>query len=330
MKKLSFLFILLAVLTLSLVSCSKRSNADYTVGILQYVTHSALDSATRGFKEELEAKLSAQGKTVEFVYRNPEADETTLTSMASQLVQECDMVLGNATPAAVALKSAAKKQGKDLPILFTSVTDPVAVSLVESNENPGGNVTGTSDMNPVREQMDLIFEVKSDAKKVGFLYTATETNSVTQCDMAKDYLKSNKGFTDDMILTRAFNQASDISASVTYLCDNGVDCIFLPTDNIVASAISTITKITNQKGVFLIAGESAMVDAGATFTYSINYYELGKITGNMAYEILNGANPATMAVRSQTTNLEFSYNKSALEALNLTLTQEFKNKYNIK
>lgn len=330
MKKLYFIFTLLAAFTLTAVSCSKTSSADYKVGILQYVTHSALDSATSGFKEELETKLKAQGKTVEFVYRNPEADETTLTSMASQLVQECNLVLGNATPAAVAVKSAAKKQGKDLPILFTSVTDPVSVSLVESNERPGGNVTGTSDMNPVREQMDLAFEVKNSTKKIGFLYTATETNSITQCNMAKEYLKSNKGFTDDNILTRAFNQASDISASVTYLCDNGVDCIYLPTDNIVASAISTITKITNQKGVFLIAGESAMVDAGATFTYSINYTELGKITGSMAYEILNGASPATMAVRSQTTNLEFSYNKSAVEALNLTLTEEFKAKYNIK
>lgn len=334
MKKLVYL--LLFVLCITLVSCGEdkpredTKDADYVVGILQYLTHDALDDATKGFKDTLEQKLKEQGKTVKFVYKNPEQDETMLTSMAAQLVQECDLVLGNATPAATALKSAAKRQGKDLPILFTSVTDPVSVSLVESLDKPNTNSTGTSDMNPVEAQIDLIFEVKPETKKIGFLYTSTETNSIVQCDMAKEYLKKNKGFTDDMMLTRAFNQASDIAASVTYLVNNGVDCIYLPTDNTVASSISTITKITNPNGVFLLAGEGAMIKNGATFSYSINYYSLGQITGQMAFEILNGADIKTMAVRSQTTDFEFSYNEEALEALNLNLSEEFKNKHNIK
>ena len=319
----------------SLTACGDDGALDlnkssYKVGVLQYISHDALDAATESFKTELKVQLEALGKTVEFEVKNPEADETTLTSMASQLVKSCDLVMGNATPAATALKSAAKKQGKTKrPILFTSVTDPVEVELVESNTTPGGYVTGTSDMNPVAAQIELAFEADPTIDKVGFLYTATETNSVVQCDAAKAYLKNSKNFTDSQIKTRAFNEPKDISASVTALVNEGVDFIYRPTDNTVASAITTVTRVTNPAGVFLIAGESNMVTNGATFTFSVDYANLGKITGEMAGNIFKGETIATMPVQTQTENFVFAYNAEAISELNLQLSNEFKTKYNI-
>ena len=306
-----------------------KDKATYKVGILQYVTHGALDLATQGIKEHLTELLAKDGKTVEFVVKNPETDPTALTSMAYQLVEECDIVVGNATPAATALKGAALNQGKVLPILFTSVTDPKSAELVESNEKPNTYVSGTSDMNPVKEQMDLIFEVDSTVDKIGFLYTSTETNSVAQCELAINYLKNNKGFNDSNILVRTFVEAKDLTTCVNYLIESGCDCIFLPTDNIVATSIPAVTMNTNPNGVFLIGAESSMVENGATFSYSINYFELGKITAQMIYEVIGGADMATLSVRSQTSGFDISYNKEGIKALNLELSQAFINKYQI-
>lgn len=321
---------------ITLAACAKKDSDysvdlkdkdSYTVGVLQYVTHSALDQATLGFKDEISANLPA-GKTVNFVVKNPEADNTALTAQATDLVRSCDLVLGNATPAATALKAAAYTEGKNhLPILFTSVTDPVASKLVKSLEKPGKMITGTSDINPVKEQIDLAVDLKGTSCKIGFLYTSSETNSVSQCKTAKEYIK--KTYSSVKTETMTINTASDISAVVSSLSSK-VDVIYIPTDNICASNMQGIVNITNDKKVPLICGESSMVDNGGTFTLSIDYNVLGHTTGRMALDIMtNNTSPSGMAVQQVTEGFVFAMNSEAVNTLGLSLSQEFIDKYNI-
>lgn len=322
----------------ALASCNK-SNGDYSVdladktsynvGILQYVSHSALDLATNGFKDAISENIPT-GKTVSFTTLNPEADSTSLNVQSTQLVRDCDIVLGNATPAATALKAAAYTEGKKhLPILFTSVTDPVASKLVKSATKPGNMLTGTSDINPVARQVDLAVDLKGTSCKIGFLYTSSETNSVAQCKTAKDYIKST--YPNVKTETGTINSASDINAVVNNLASK-VDAIYIPTDNICASNMTGIVNITNEKKVPTICGESSMVDNGGTFTLSIDYYKLGKMTGNMAIEIMtNNTSPSTMAVQSITANEDiiFAMNDAAVSTMNLSLSTEFVEKYGV-
>lgn len=344
MKKKVFKFIgssaAIAFAALSLASCgsTKDSNASasadgdntYKVGILQYVSHDALDKATAGFKAQILANLP-EGKEVEFVVKNPEADPTALQTMATALVRECDLVLGNATPAATQLIAARATEGKvDLPILFTSVTDPVAASLINPSKRDN-NVTGTSDINPVAQQIDLIFDVDSTVDKVGYLYTVSEVNSQAQCQLADEYLKAT--YPNVTSETQTFAEQSGISTAINKLVNDGCDVVYLPTDNLVAANIPSVTNVTDPAQVFTIGGEESMVAAGATITVSINYTELGATTGDMAIDILlNGKDPDDIAVAKQTEAAKFNFakNDKSLSACGITLSDAFKTKYGIE
>ena len=329
--KIGLLMASAACAALALASCG--SDADYKVGVLQFLTHDALDKATQGFKDKLTELMNEKGKKVEFVVENPEADNTALLTLANKLVGECDLVMGNATPAAQQLVSSSKTTGKtDLPILFTSVTDPVDANLVSDAAKPGKNVTGTSDMNPIAQQMDMIFDLDNSVDKIGFLYCANESNSKVQVDAAIDYLKSNKGFNDSQIEVEMFSDNNAIGTSASALVSANCDVVYLPTDNIVAANIPAVTNVTNQAHVPTFAAEESMCNAGATLSLSINYTELGKTTGEMAFDILfNGKKPGDIAVQQQTEASKFNNvaNTTALNAMGITLSNEFKDKYGL-
>ena len=315
---------------LSLASCSKDS-ADIEVGILQYTTHTALDKATNGFKEALTKKAEEAGKTIKFVYKNPEQDQASMLTMANQLVRDCDLVLGNATPAATQLISSRQTEGKsDLPILFTSVTDPVSAGLVSAMSGSAHteNVTGTSDLNPVSAQMDLIKDFDSTIDKIGFIYNNSESNSKVQVDSCIEYLNGSIP-----TLVKTVSEQSQISGTVNTLVSEGCKAIYIPTDNLMASNMTVVTNITNDKKIPVFTGESGMVDSGGTMTISISYYELGYTTGEQAAQILfDGKSASSIDVVTQTdaSKMEFAYNASAMTQMNLTFTDEFKTKYSIK
>ncbi|MCR5705226.1 MAG: ABC transporter substrate-binding protein [Acholeplasmatales bacterium] len=319
-----------ALATVALASCG--SNADYEVGILQYATHTALGKATDGFKQALKDKLP-EGDTIKFTVKNPEGDASTMLTMANTLVRNSDLVLGNATPAATQLVSSAATEGKtDLPILFTSVTDPVSAGLVTawSGSTHTENVTGTSDINPIEAQADLIFDYDSTVDKIGFLYNISETNSQVQCEAFTEYLTAN--YQSCTTETETVSEQSQISSAVTKLINDGCDAIYLPTDNLMASNITTITNVTNPAKVPVYCGESGMVENGGTMSLSISYYELGYTTGEQAAEILfNGKSAKDVDVVAQTdaSKMEFAYNSDAMTAMSLTFTSDFKTKYNI-
>lgn len=324
--------VMAALATVTLASCG-GSNADYEVGVLQFVTHTALDKATKGFKDAIK-EACPEGKKVKFTVKNPETDAATMVTMANQLVRNCDLVMGNATPAATQLISSAATEGKsNLPILFTSVTDPVDAGLVSATSGPAHveNVTGTSDMNPIAEQAEMIFDFDSSVDKIGIIYNISETNSKTQCDAFEAYINQNHpGVVVDV---KTVSEQTQISATVNALVTtDSCDALYLPTDNLIASNIPTITNVTNPKHVPVYCGESGMVESGGTMTLSISYYELGYTTGEMAARILfDGEKASDIDVESQTdtTKMEFAYNAAAMTSMNLTFSADFKTKYNI-
>ncbi len=316
--------------TFALASCSE--SADYTIGVLQLMTHDALGQATKGFMDEINQNVP-EGKTIKFEVKNPENDATSMQTMANQLVRKCDLVLGNATPAITQLVASAQTEGMtDKPLLFTSVTDPKVAEIIPDWKNHKGyNITGTSDINPVEAQIELMFEANPETDKIGFLYNISEINSKTQCNMATSYL--TKEHSTCQTFTQTVSEQNQISSAVQKLVNEGCDFIYLPTDNLIASNIPTITNITNDANIPLICGESGMVSSGGTFTYSISYYELGKLTGKMACDILfNGKKAEDIEVVGLTdaSKMEFAYNKSSLQAMELNLSTGFKTKYNIE
>lgn len=290
-------------------SSDSASDAAYQVGISQLVQHPALDTATEGFK----AAFEEAGIEVEFDEQNANGEQATALTIAQTFAgADLDLALAVATPAAQALA----QNIQDKPVLFTAVTDAVSAELVESNEKPGGNLTGTSDMAPISEQIDLLKELVPDAKSVGIVYSSGEVNSQVQVDEFTEIA----GGKDLQVKTQTVSSANEIQQAVEALGD--VDAIYVPTDNMVVAGIASLVGVAEQKQIPVIAAESGTVEGGAAATLGIDYFALGKQTGEMAIEILeNGGDPATMPV--QTAN-EFTYviNEEAAEAQGITIPSE--------
>lgn len=332
-KKLLFLIVLVLVGTL-FVGCQEKEEIKddiipiektqtVNVGILQLVTHGALDAAREGFVAGLKEAGFEDGKNIKLTVKNPEADTATMNQMAEELVRSCDIVLAIATPAATALQTAAETTGRKVPILFTAVTDAVAAQLVDSNEKPGGRITGTSDINPVTDQIDLLKELLPDAKKFGILYNISEVNSQVQAKLAKEE-GTKQGLE---AIEKTATDAASLPSVVQQLINDGVSAIYLPTDNLVASNMPAIVEKCNAAKVPTICGEGQMVENGGTITYGINYFNLGKQTAAMAVKIINGAKPSELPVETQpATQLEITVNEEALQEMGIELPKSIKDR----
>ena len=303
-----------------LTGCGGKSGV--VVGILQTATHSALDNAKDGF---IEALKENGYENAEFVVKNPEGDQTTMNSMATELIRKSDIVLGIGTPAAVALQSARDAEEIDVVILFTAVTDPVDSGLMEDANKPT-DITGTNDMNPVADQVDLIIELAPGIKKLGVLYNVAEPNSLIQAEMVK--IQAAKKGVEVVVKTVA--EAVEISAATAALIQNdGAEAIYLPTDNLIASNMPAVGSVADEMGVPTVCGESGMVAAGGTITYSINYKALGVLTGEMAAKILSGTPCSDVPSTSvDETGLEVAINEKSIEALKIEVPQSIKDKLN--
>ena len=274
-RLLTLLPILCVPLAMSMTACSSKTK----VGILQFDEFEALDAARNGFEAGLK-----EGGVKNFVidYKNGGGQDADLQLYAKDLVDSCSLTLGIATPAAKALKGASDNAGYQKPILFTAVTDPVDAGLISAKDNPNGYVCGTSDANPVDEQIGLIKEFKSDAAKVGILYTQKETNSEVQAKQAKAAIEK----ASMTAVTKTCLSESDIKTTAEALVSEGVDAIYLPTDNNIAKNINSVKEAASSKNVLIVCGEEGMLKNGGHITLSIDYYSLGVTTGKMAAQIL--------------------------------------------
>ena len=317
MKKIILLFVVV-LSAFCAVSCKKDNKT--TVGILLTATHSALNDAKDGFIEALKANGY---EDAEFVVRNPEGDATTMNSMATELVRKSDIVLGVGTPAAVALQSARDAEELDVTILFTAVTDPVSAGLMEDVNKPT-DITGTNDMNPVADQVDLILELAPGIKKLGVLYNVAETNSLVQAEM----VKAQAALKDVEVVVKTVSEAIEISAATTALIQTEkVEAIYIPTDNLMASNMPAISAVSDELKVPTVCGEAGMVAAGGTITYSINYKSLGYLTGEMAAKILSGTPCSEVPSTSvDASGLEVAINDTSIQNIGIEVPQSIKDK----
>lgn len=270
----------------------------YSIGISQLVQHPALDAATSGFKKSFEDA----GVEVDWDEQKANGEQANATSIAQNFASsDLDLVLAVATPAA----QAAAQAITDKPVLFTAVTDPVEAGLVQSNEAPGGNVTGTSDLNPVADQLQLVKDVKPDAKTVGIVYSSGEVNSQVQVDLAKE---AAKGMGLE-IKEATIANSGELGQAVDSL--GKVDAYYVPTDNNVVSAVTTMVQAAEKNKALLVGSEAGQVEQGAAITRGIDYTKLGEQTGAMALKVLkDGAKPADLPVETSD-SLELVVNPEA-------------------
>ena len=282
--------------------------ATVTIGILQPVEHPALEAARNGFVAGIQEGGYA---AAHFSYRNAAGNSADLTLLAKDLADTCTISLGIGTDAALALKGAEDNAGYKKPLFFTAVTDPVAAKLVSSKENKKGYVCGTTDANPVEEQIALIKEFKPDAKKVGIMYTQTEVNSKVQSDQAEAAIKkAGMG-----ALIKTCSNSSDIKATALALVDAGCDAIYVPTDNNIAANMNAVKEAASHREVLIVCGEENMLTKGGHVTLSIDYYNLGLATGRMAVSVLKGEKKVTDFPVVPVASSECSY---VYSSLNLT------------
>jgi len=282
----------------------------YKIGVLQLTQHVALDKTNEGFV----AALDDAGIKYEIDQQNAAGEQSACQTIAEKLVNDKDdLIFAIATPAAQAVAGVTDS----IPILVSAVTDPAASGLVESNEVPGGNVSGTSDLTPVKEQIDLMQQIIPDVKKVGLLYCSAEANSVLQIDMAKEALDTAGIEYEDYTVSNS----NEIPTVVESMVGN-VDCVYTPTDNMIAAGMATVTMVTNENKLPVICGEKGMVDAGGLATYGIDYYQLGYMTGEQAVKILTeGADISKMPIGYlDASKCELSVNEETAQTLGIDVS----------
>ena len=262
------------------------------VGIVQLVEHAALDAANKGFVEGLASKGYKEGQNITYDRQNAQADQSNLQNIAHRFVNnKVNLICAIATPAAQTVANVTS----DIPIVATAVTDYKTAKLVKDNAKPGTNVTGTTDMNPVEQQMDLLLKIVPNAKSVGTIYCSSEVNSQLQVDILKKAATA-KGVT---IKEATVSNVNDIQQAARSLVGK-VQAIYVPTDNVLASAMPTLVSVTEEAKLPVICGEGGMVKAGGLATLGVDYYKLGFQAGEMAADILSGkSKPADMAIQAQ-------------------------------
>ena len=262
------------------------------IGIVQLVEHEALDAANRGIVDALAERGYKEGVNVTIDRQNAQADQSNLQNIAARFVSNDSKILfAIATPAAQTLAAATKT----IPIVATAVTNFEVAKLVASNEKPGGTVTGVSDINPVAEQFALLMKFAPDAKAIGTIYNSSEINSTYQIEL----LKKAASAAGVEVVEASVSSVNDIQQAVASL-KGKVGGLYLPTDNIIASAVPVLMKSVFEAGIPTVAGEGGMVRAGVLASIAVDYYTLGKMTGAMGADILDGKKkPADMPIQSQ-------------------------------
>ncbi|WP_293846902.1 ABC transporter substrate-binding protein [uncultured Parolsenella sp.] len=282
----------------------------YQIGVLQLTQHAALDAANEGFV----AALDASGISYTIDQQNANNDQSACSTIASKLVGDNDdLIYVIATPAAQAVAAATT----EIPIVGCAITDYAASGLVADNEKPGGNLTGTSDMNPVDDQIAMLQKVLPEAKHVGMLYCTAESNSLLQIEMAEAAC-DKAGLTHERFTVSSSNEVQSVVESMIGKVDAG----YSPTDNTIAAAAAQVGQICKEGKLPFVTGEENMCMGMGICTLSIDYTELGKMAGEMAVKILTeGADPADMAIETESGDqLKVVKNEEMAEALGIDLS----------
>ena len=312
MKKIITL-VLALTLAFALAAPAAMAADSYTVGICQLVQHPALDAATQGFKDALSAKL---GDKVRFIEQNASGDSAACATICNQFVsEEVNLIMANATPALQAAAAATNV----IPILATSITDfGSALGIDNWTGVTGTNISGTSDLSPLDGQAQIIKELFPDAKTVGVLFCSGEANSLFQVDSIQPMLET-LGYE---VSRFTFSDSNDVAAVTESAC-SACDVLYIPTDNTAASCAEAINNVALNAKKPIVAGEENLCKGCGVATLSINYYDLGTATGEMAVEVLEGgADISKLAVRYAPKSTK-EYNAKICETLGITVPEDY-------
>lgn len=284
----------------------------YTIGVTQIVEHPSLDAAFEGFQKAIEDA----GLNVEYDKQNAQNDNSSNSTIANNLAGAgVDLIFANSTPSAQAAASATQ----DIPIVFTSVTDAVAAELVASNEEPGGNVTGTTDNHPdaIPNTMKFLKE-KLNAKKVGMIFNSGEQNSRLQVDNVKEILADM----DMEVVEASVATSADVKQAAESLIGS-VDSFYIITDNTVVSALESVISVANDNKIPMMVGEFDSVKRGGLGAYGFEYYDIGYEAGEMAVKILKGEEtPESLPVQLPQ-NLKLVMNEDAANEIGLKIEDDW-------
>ncbi len=306
----------IALILVGLMGSSLVFAAPLRIGINQLVEHPALDAAREGFIEALKEAGYDAGEEVIYDIQNAQGDFNNAISIAQKFKDDrVDMILAIATPVAQATAQVVQ----DIPIIITAVTDPVAANLAQSWESSGNNITGVSDAAPTDSQVKLILRFLPEIKSVGTIYNAGEANSVVQVEEAR---RTCKEIGLDLIEVTVSN-SSDVLMAAQSLAGR-VGAIYVVTDNTVVSAIDSVIKLCNQEKIALFVADPSTVEKGALASYGIDYFNLGKKTGEVALEVIKGAKPADVPIQKITDpqELQLVVNLKAAELLGIEVSEE--------
>ncbi len=297
-----------------------KNTGKFKIGVIQYATHPSLDNCYNGFKAGLEEAGYKDGDKITIDFQNAQGDNSNCDLIAKNMVsKKYDLIMGVATPAAMSAYSAAKST--NIPVVFTAVSDTVAAGIVKSNEKPGVNCTGSSDVLPLEQQMKMIRAFLPNAKKIGILYTTSEPNSVSQLAKFKELAPKYNFEIVDVGVTNA----SEVAAAAATAVSKGIDCINNFTDNNVVDNLSTVLQATNTAKIPVFGSEEEQVKNGCLASQSIDYVALGKETGKIAAKILKGEAKASDTPVYMVKDCTPVYSKAVMEKLGLTLPSEYSN-----
>lgn len=325
MKKKVLAVILGAAMTVSLAACGS-SGADssssgsretsYTIGISQFAEHGSLDNCREGFIQGLAEEGIVEGENLTIEEGNAASDAGTARQISDGFVSDSvDLVCAIATPSAEAAYVSAMNTG--IPVVYTAVTDPLAAKLTDEDGTPVGNVTGTSDELPIKEQLEMIRAILPDAEKIGIMYTTSEVNSVSALETYKE-LAGDYGFT---IVESGVTQTADISLAADNLLSE-VDCLTNLTDNTVVNSLATILDKANEQNIPVFGSEIEQVRKGCLAAEGLDYIELGKQTGRMAAKILKGEAEASEMNFETISEPGFYVNLAVAEQFGITIDEE--------
>lgn len=285
----------------------------FKIGILQLMEHDALDNARNGFLDALAEGGYTEGEKIVVDVQNAQGDQSNLKTMSQKFVNDKeDLILAIATPAAQSVAA----ETQEIPILATAITDYPEAGLVESNEVPNVNLSGTSDRTPVKEQLALLKQILPDIKKVGIMYNSSEANSEIQARSAIEACEDLGLEYQEGTVTNV-NDIQQVVQSIV----GDVDALYIPTDNTFASAMPLVASITDVEKVPVICGENGMVKGGGLATVGIDYYKLGQQTGKMAIRVLEGEDISKMPVEFPDST-EVCINLDTAEKIGVTVPQE--------
>ena len=301
----------------SLAGCTSEKEGKTTIGISQFIQHDALDASREGFIEGLKEKGYEDGKNITIDYKNAQGEIGTAQTIAQQFSSDKkDLILAIATPTA----QAAYNTTKDIPIVFTAVTDPVIAEIAKDWKSSGTNVTGVSDMVPVDKQLELLTKLIPGVKTIGVIYNTSEANSKVQVDE----LKKQASIFNLEVKEIGVTNVNEINQNLTSAIGD-IDVLYTPTDNTIAAAYDLVGDVALKNNVPILGAEEAVVSKGGLCSIGIDYFKLGKETAYKAVEIIEGKKPSEVEITTLS-DMSITINTDVAKKLNITIPDDINTK----